>query len=280
MIRIDAVDRRTGEPVTIGGVHPVADLFPLLDGEEFTDLVASIKEQGLLDPIVLDDRGWVLDGRNRLRACQEAGVKPETVPYAGDDPDGYALTVNITRRHLSKGQQAMIAARARSVSGQSVRDLSKTSGLSTGRIGQAAVVLTHAPDLADAVLAGAKPLDAAYKIAQERKAAAESADAQMAKLRADAPDLADLVVEDRMTLAEATAAARERKSEAERQRRVATHLLCEHVVAVAQTHGIDTGARYDPAMSLPGRAVTRQVLLDAKQAITELLTTWKGRGLP
>lgn len=29
----------------------------------------------------------------------------EFVTYDGDDPDGYALAVNIARRHLTKGQR-------------------------------------------------------------------------------------------------------------------------------------------------------------------------------
>ena len=37
---------------------------------------------------------------------------PQYVTYEGDDPDGYALMVNILRRNLTKSQLAMVAARA------------------------------------------------------------------------------------------------------------------------------------------------------------------------
>jgi hypothetical protein len=50
--------------------------------------------------------------RNRYAACQLAGVEPVFTTYDGDDPAGAALAVNIAYRHLTKGQQAMIAARA------------------------------------------------------------------------------------------------------------------------------------------------------------------------
>ncbi len=35
-----------------------------------------------------------------LAACEIAGVEPAFVTYADGDPDGYALAVNINRRHL------------------------------------------------------------------------------------------------------------------------------------------------------------------------------------
>jgi hypothetical protein len=67
----------------------------------------------LLQPIVLDSECRILDGRNRHTACEIAKVEPRFETYEGDDPDGYALGVNITRRDLTKGQIALIAARAR-----------------------------------------------------------------------------------------------------------------------------------------------------------------------
>jgi ParB/RepB/Spo0J family partition protein len=277
---VKGVRTDTGEMVDIGPAHPVADLFPMLAGEDLDELTASIQEQGLLQPVVLDEDGRVLDGRNRLAACEPLGVTPEVVIYDGDDPDGYALTVNLARRHLSKGQRAMLAAQAADVTGQTQREVAAAQKLSTGRVGQAATVLDHAPDLANAVVAGARSLDDAYKEAQDRKRAATDAEAQIAKLLAEAPDIAIHVIEDGLPLNEAMGQYRARVEEDRRQRRVATDLLCQNVVTVAQFQGGRTGYRYDPDLVLPGRAVTRQVLETAGTAIEELLFIWEERGLP
>ena len=89
--------------------HPAADIFPLIQGHEFDALVIDIRENGLLDPIVLCD-GQVLDGRNRLRACEVAGIAPVFRDVKPPDPVRYVISANIHRRHLSTDQRAAIAA--------------------------------------------------------------------------------------------------------------------------------------------------------------------------
>lgn len=88
--------------------HPIAEYFPLITGEEFQAMVASIKENGLRKPITLYE-GQILDGRNRHRACVEAGVKPrfdELPPET--DPWRFVWDENAIRRDLPAGQKAAI----------------------------------------------------------------------------------------------------------------------------------------------------------------------------
>lgn len=208
-----------GEIVTIKSIHPVADLFPYLDGDEYSDLVASIREHGQHTAVVVHD-GVLLDGRNRLRACVDAGVKPLAAEYTGDDTDSYALSVNIDRRHLSKGQRAMIAASACLETRQTVRDLAAQTGMTVSRIGHASVVIKHAPELVESVISGAQSLDDAYGEARKRKQAQQSSEDEAKRaikrldvLKNTAPELAEQVTEERMSLREAEAALREREEE-------------------------------------------------------------------
>ncbi|MEU8522393.1 ParB N-terminal domain-containing protein [Streptomyces sp. NPDC048577] len=260
----------------------------MLDEEELQALTDDIREHGLRKPVVLDSTGRILDGKNRLRACELASVEPTYTTYAGDDARAYVLSANSRRRHLTKGQLAMIAATACSVSEhpacseteQTARSVSEQTGLSIGRVGQARTVLRHAPDLVDRVISGAVSLDDAYKTARETKAQADSAESQLARLRAEDPQLADRVVEGNLTIQGAWAERKARQEEELRQRRVATNLLCEILPALAQIRGSRTFAQYDPELVPPGRAVTREVIEYAATALAEMAAVWKDRNLP
>lgn len=91
--------------------HPAADLFPMLAQPELRQLADDIKNNGLMDAVVLF-QGEVLDGRNRLAACELANVEPHFVDVAGsvESPVLYVISRNLHRRHLSTSQRAAIAA--------------------------------------------------------------------------------------------------------------------------------------------------------------------------
>jgi N6-adenosine-specific RNA methylase IME4/ParB-like chromosome segregation protein Spo0J len=90
--------------------HPYADILPLLEGEAFDALVADIRANGLLEPITIHE-GLILDGRNRHRACEAAGIEPRFLEFDGDDPLAFVLSLNLHRRHLSESQRSLVASR-------------------------------------------------------------------------------------------------------------------------------------------------------------------------
>ena len=93
-------------------LHPTAELFPVMDEAVFAALVADIAAHGQREPILVLD-GQVIDGRHRLRACEQLGLEPLVRQVSADDGDPFGLVVslNLHRRHLSEGQRAIIAAR-------------------------------------------------------------------------------------------------------------------------------------------------------------------------
>lgn len=96
-------------------VHPFADAFPLVEGEEFEELASDIKRNGLREPILLNhDKTILIDGRNRYRACEASGADPvyETLPERYTETMILDLIVskNLARRHMNAGQKAFIGA--------------------------------------------------------------------------------------------------------------------------------------------------------------------------
>lgn len=92
-------------------VHEAAELFPLIEGEAFTELVENIRQFGLREPIVMTSDGKLLDGRNRYRACLQAGKEPRYQTFRGPgNALQYVISANLHRRHLTTSQRSMIAA--------------------------------------------------------------------------------------------------------------------------------------------------------------------------
>lgn len=95
-------------------VHPAAELFPMMDRADLNELADDIKRNGLVDPIITW-QGQLLDGRNRLAACEIAGIDPQFSALKrlpGGDAIAYVMAKNLKRRHLTAPQRAVLAVQA------------------------------------------------------------------------------------------------------------------------------------------------------------------------
>jgi hypothetical protein len=195
--------------------HPAADVFPLLPDDELEELAADIRANGLLMPLLVgrvDGQTVLVDGRNRREACRRAGIIPNyTLLLDGEDLPARIVSENVYRRHLTKGQQAMVVAKV--TRNLSARQVAEEANQNRERIRQARFVLCYGPELAESVINGSISLDNAYEEARIRKGRSETHESRFNALKAAAPDLADLVVEDKLTLEEAQVAYDERVSE-------------------------------------------------------------------
>jgi hypothetical protein len=109
--------------------HPLANVFPLIEGPDFDALVADIKANGVREPIWLY-QDLILDGRNRHRAALAAGVECPTQTYDGDDPLAFVISANLHRRHLNESQRGMVAARLATLKQGARTDLSPIGEMS------------------------------------------------------------------------------------------------------------------------------------------------------
>jgi hypothetical protein len=112
--------------------HPLADIFPLMEGAEFDALVADIKANGLREKIDLYE-GKIVDGQNRYLALQRLEIDPsadpskyfrkalyahttggEIAPHEQNNDDrvrAYVISKNIHRRHLTPEQKRDLIAK-------------------------------------------------------------------------------------------------------------------------------------------------------------------------
>lgn len=137
--------------------HEFANLFPLVEGMEFDELVADVKANGLHDSIDIF-QGKILDGRNRYRAAEAAGIEIEprhlrhfrTELYG--DPLAYVISKNLKRRHLDESQRAMVAANLATMRQGERTDVQPSANLQKVAQAEAAKRLSVSPrSVADAV---------------------------------------------------------------------------------------------------------------------------------
>lgn len=205
----------------------------MLGEDDLKALADDIAANGLIIPIVLDTEGRILDGRNRQRACELAGIEPRYETYDGPNPETFPLRINGQRRQMTQAQKAVTAAkivllpRNEWITQQAAADL---IGIAQAQVAMAVAVLTYAPSDADDILDSQRraPLKPAYERAQAVKRAAAERDSKYAELDQESPDLATQVGDGR-ELSDAYAEHRGRVDNA----RSLTHQLAQALQALA-----------------------------------------------
>lgn len=177
-------------------LHRLAEIIPPASPEDFAALVASIQSVGQLEPIRLW-QGRVIDGRHRLRACEQLGIAPTMREVQPDEVDGgsdaallaYVLALNINRRHASTSQRAIAAARivttsegrpkTSSIDGVSRERAATLFNIGTATLDRARQLIAEAdPRVVDLVARGVLTLNAALESHQQLSALAAEQEAQ------------------------------------------------------------------------------------------------------
>lgn len=163
----------------------LCNMFPDITTEQLHELANDIAENGLQNPIVRWE-GRILDGKNRLKACEMSRVKPEFVDWYPTNPENeddsrreafaYVVSLNLHRRQLTESQLALIAGRmanmgpgrhteqSRSVS---LEAAANAVGISRRTVSEGKrVVSKSSPKVVDAVRSGEVSVSDAGKISE------------------------------------------------------------------------------------------------------------------
>lgn len=117
--------------------HPLANMFPLIDGEQFNNLVEDIRKNGVQETIWIYE-GKILDGRNRYRACKQLKISTQIYEFSGPcSALEFVVSMNLTRRHLTDAQRAMVAVKIKTMHEDEAkarrREGSRKGGKSSGK---------------------------------------------------------------------------------------------------------------------------------------------------
>ncbi len=123
------------------------NLIPPITEAEFQRLKKSIKEDGLLLPVVLNQDDYVLDGHHRLKACQElqnGGIPVMVILHRKDFTNKpveelmYVVNVNLYRRNLNVFQKAEVGIRVIEAKRKLARERQQATQFTTETAGYAA----------------------------------------------------------------------------------------------------------------------------------------------
>lgn len=109
-------------------------VMPPLAPDEYQELHDDIAQNGVLEPIHVDENGVVIDGHHRSKIARELGVPCPVITHDDLDEAGkrsLAFTLNLKRRHLNREQRrALIAESLKSDPQLSNREHARRTGAS------------------------------------------------------------------------------------------------------------------------------------------------------
>jgi len=132
--------------------HPLANMFPMIEGNAFEELKRDIAAQGILEPIRLY-QGMILDGRNRYaagKACGHAFTLADFVQWEGTlaETEAWVISTNMHRRQLTtKQKQEVIEGMLRKYPSLSDREIARQIGVSNSTVGAARERLVNSPEV-------------------------------------------------------------------------------------------------------------------------------------
>jgi hypothetical protein len=89
--------------------HEISRCWPMLQGDRLEVFIDTVARYGLKQPIMLYE-GRVLDGKNRLAACDQLGITPRTENFNGTFEEAFMFAVGMNtngRQDLNARDQAV-----------------------------------------------------------------------------------------------------------------------------------------------------------------------------
>ena len=121
----------------------IKEILPPLSSSDRKRLLNDIKKNGIQNPIIVSNDGFLLDGHHRLEIAKELGIVKDDIPVhtvdvSGDNAFMLAINLNLARRHLTLEQKREIIQGLRK-RGCTQEDVGKTISVSRRTVGRGEV---------------------------------------------------------------------------------------------------------------------------------------------
>jgi ParB-like chromosome segregation protein Spo0J len=132
--------------------HPLANMFPMIEGAALTDLIRDVRTNGIMVQITLY-QGMILDGRNRYAAAKAAGLTfiPSVFKQFEGTPaeaEAFVISTNFHRRQLTNAQKQEVITKMISKNpGLGDREIARLCGVSHSTVGSARDRLANSPEV-------------------------------------------------------------------------------------------------------------------------------------
>ena len=132
-------------------IHPACSAWPAMSDDALRDLAADIRAHGQLEAATISPEGELLDGRNRMAACEIVGVELKTFVYDGD-PVAFSISKNKHRRHMDKIGLAFVGAELANLANGTNRHVAFADAKARIHVASELGIATDAIDNAKAII--------------------------------------------------------------------------------------------------------------------------------
>jgi ParB-like chromosome segregation protein Spo0J len=133
ILNLKVFDEKSSRTIEIKTKQEYELLVPPLPDKDYHELKKSIQRDNQFFPITVNEKGEILDGHHRFRACQELSIEPKIEIKKFDNPldeKRFVIESNLKRRHLEIHERAALATELQRIEKEAAKDRQKQTQFS------------------------------------------------------------------------------------------------------------------------------------------------------
>jgi DNA modification methylase/ParB-like chromosome segregation protein Spo0J len=132
-MKFKVFDETSNRTIEIKTKQEYEILIPPLPDKDYQEIKESIKNDYQYFPIIVNEKGEIVDGHHRFKACQELNIEPKIEVKRFNnllDEKRFVIESNLKRRHLEIHERAALAIELQNVEKEAAKDRQKLTQFS------------------------------------------------------------------------------------------------------------------------------------------------------